>query len=114
MSASSTPATTASRREPSSAYLPRPTPPSTNTSTEPHLRGYLSGEVWARSSWRWFSGLDIKYAEALAPAQSRLDLDRDSSERLLGAAPPLDPAALAGLRLRYATDALARAQAATT
>ncbi|MEE2835289.1 MAG: hypothetical protein VYB65_04635 [Myxococcota bacterium] len=56
-------------------------------STEPHLRGYLSGAVWARSSWRWLSGLDIKYAEALAPAQSRLDLDRDSSERLLGAAP---------------------------
>ncbi len=56
-------------------------------STEPHLRGYLSGQFMASKHWRWLGGLDLKYASAVAPAGSQLELDFDQEPRLVGAEP---------------------------
>ena len=56
-------------------------------STEPHLRGYLSGQLKNTKHWRWLGGLDLKYAAAVAPDGSQLEADIAQEPRLVGADP---------------------------
>ncbi len=56
-------------------------------STEPHLRGYLSGQLKNTKHWRWLGGIDLKYAAAVAPVGSQLEIDFAQEPRLLGADP---------------------------
>ena len=78
--------------ESGSAQAPAPAPQAKfyqYQSTEPHLRGFISGDLNTGKPWKWLLGIDLKYAEAVAPEGSQLALDIIDQPRLLGAEPHL-------------------------
>jgi hypothetical protein len=58
-------------------------------STEPHLRGFISGDLTTNKNWKGLAGFDLKYAESVAPDGSQLALDLLDQPRLIGAEPHL-------------------------